>query len=75
MYQELAVLEANVNNPKKIHIKEWSEVKGTLQEKEEQEKGVNYMFRNLCILWAAHVAGASYTEAYKGRRDNFTHFC
>lgn len=45
-----------------------------LQGKEEQEKGVNYMSRNLCVLWAAGIAAASYREAYKGRRDYFIHF-
>lgn len=75
MCQELAVLGADVNYPKKIHIKEQIEVKGMLQEKEEQEKGINYIFRNLCILWAAHIAGSSCREVYKSRRDNFTHFC
>lgn len=60
---------------KKIHTKEWSGAKGVLQEKEEQEKGINCVFRNLCVLWAAHIAGASCKEVCKAKKDNLTHFC
>jgi len=45
-----------------------------LQGKEEQKEGINYMSRNLCVLWAAGIAGASHREAYKGRRDNIVRF-
>lgn len=47
-------------------------VKRMLQENEEQEKDIDYAYMN---LWSGHIAGASCSGVYKGRRDNFMHFC